>query len=390
MKTIPVLSKREIKRFHKVPFTVYKNDENWIPHIKQEVEDVFDEKKNHLFRKGVARRWILISDSGEDIGRISAFIDYRQSKKEKQPTGGFGFFESINDKSAAFTLFDTARKWLEDLDVQAMDGPINFGERNKYWGLLIDGYDKPPIYGNAYQPSYYRELFEEYGFQVFFTQHMYEVVIQDPMKEVFSRKINHMNARGEYSFRHIELSKLSEYAEDFRTVYNAAWQTHSSFKGISAERALLIFKKMKMVIDEKLVWFVYHNSEPVAFMVSLPELNEIFKYVNGNLNLLGKIKFLFYKRFRKPQNAFAVVFGVVPKHQKNGVESLMMQEIKKALKNHTVQYKKMIITWIGDFNPKMMHIVNILSDTPYQKLNTYRLLFDPNAEFERCEEVKGS
>jgi len=105
---------------------------------------------------------------------------------------------------------------------------------------------------------------------------------------------------------------------------------------------------------------------------------------------LVRKKFLIYKRFRKPQNAFAVVFGVVPKHQKNGVESLMMQEVKKALRNHTVQYKKMIITWIGDFHPKMMHIVNILSDTPYQKLNTYRLLFDPNAEFERCEEVKGS
>ena len=101
------------------------------------------------------------------------------------------------------------------------------------------------------------------------------------------------------------------------------------------------------------------------------------------------MKFLLYKRFRKPQNAFAVVFGVVPKHQKNGEESLMMSEIKKALKQHTVQYKKMIITWIGDFNPKMMHIVNILSDTPYQKLNTYRLLFDPDAEFVKCEVVKG-
>jgi hypothetical protein len=144
-----------------------------------------------------------------------------------------------------------------------------------------------------------------------------------------------------------------------------------------------------MVIDEKLVWFVYHNSEPIAFMVSLPELNEIFKYVNGNLNLLGKLKFVLYKQFIKPQNAFAIVFGVVPKHQKKGVESLMLYEIKKALKHHTIQYEKMIITWIGDFNPKMMHIVNILSDTQYQKLNTYRLLFDPDAEFVRCEDVEG-
>ena len=388
MKTIPVLTKRDIKRFHNVPFSIYKKDNNWIPHIMQEVEDVFDEKKNLLFRNGTARRWVLINEAGEDIGRIAAFVDRTQSLKEKQPTGGCGFFESTNNKEAAFALFDTAKHWLDNLGVEAMDGPVNFGERNKYWGLLIEGFDKPPIYGNAYQPSYYRALFEEYGFKVYFTQHMYEVEIQDPMIDVFVRKIRHMNDREGYSFRHIELNSLNEYAEDFRKVYNTAWKSHSNFTGISSERSLRIFEKMKMVIDEKLVWFVYHNSKPVAFMVALPELNEIFKYVHGNLNLLGKLKFVLYKRFRKPQNAFGVVFGVVPKHQKNGLESLMLYEIKKALKTHTVQYKKMIITWIGDFNPKMMHIVNLLSDTPYQTLHTYRLMFDPYAKFERCKDVK--
>lgn len=390
MRITTVSSSNEVVRFHKVPFTIYSNDPNWIPHIKQEVDAVFNKDKNHLFKKGVAQRWLLIDDEGNDVGRVAAFIDFKLSDGERQPTGGLGFFECINDEKASVHLFETAKNWLEKQGMEAMDGPINFGERNKYWGLLVEGYEKPPIYGNAYQPEYYKALFENFGFKVYFTQHMYEVGIQDPIDKVFQNRLNRMNNRGRYSFKHIELGKIPEYAEDFRTIYNTAWKTHSNFNGLSSERAIAIFTKMKMVIDEKLIWFVYYDSKPIAFLVSLPELNEVFKHVNGNLNLWGKMKFMFHKRFNGSKNAFAIVFGVVPDHQGKGVESLMLYEIKKALREHTVQYEKMIITWIGDFNPKMMRIVNVLSETPYQKLHTYRKLFNPNAEFFKCESVDGS
>ena len=388
MRIISVTTKSLTSRFHKVPFFIYKNDKEWIPHIKQEVDDVFNQEKNDLFVEGVAIRWVLEDEGGKDIGRIAAFIDKKKSQGEKQLTGGVGFFECIDDTPAASMLFNTAKDFLTNHGMAAMDGPINFGERNKYWGLLVDGHDRPPIYGNAYQPAYYQKLFEDYGFKVYFSQYMYEVGIQEPMKAVFKKRLNTMANKEMYSFKHIELKNLNKYADDFRTIYNTAWQTHSNFNGLSQTRARAIFKKMKMVIDEKLVWFVYFDNKPVAFLVSLPELNEIFKYVNGNLNLWGKMKFMFYKWLKGSKNAFGVVFGIVPDHQSKGVESLMLFEIKKALKMHNPVYDKMILTWIGDFNPKMMRIVTALSEIPYQKLHTYRILFDPKAKFEKCEIIE--
>ena len=127
MTIIEVKTSSQIKAFHHIPFYIYKNDSNWIHHIKQDVEKVFTKKENKFFRNGEAIRWILKNDDNIFIGRISAFINRRKAYSEKQPTGGIGFFECIDDLEASSLLFETAKKWLEDREMQAMDGPINFG-----------------------------------------------------------------------------------------------------------------------------------------------------------------------------------------------------------------------------------------------------------------------
>ena len=131
------------KEFHQLPFQIYKNDPHWIPHLKQDVEKVFDPQKNKFFRHGRIKRWIMEKD-GKTIGRIAAFIDERKNKKEGKEVGVVGFFECINEKEAAFALFDTAKQWLEDEGMIGMDGPINFGEKDNFWVLLIQNFDYPP------------------------------------------------------------------------------------------------------------------------------------------------------------------------------------------------------------------------------------------------------
>ena len=206
---------------------------------------------------------------------------------ENQPTGGCGFFECINDQKAANLLFETAKKWLKEREMQAMDGPINFGERDRYWGLVVEGHDNPPIYGNAYQPHYYKDLFENYGFQLYFKQFMYERSVNDEIQEKYRKRSDVILQNPNYTFKHLEKDKMFEYAEDFRTVYNKAWATHSNFKGMSETQARSIIRKLKPVMDPQLIWFAYFQNEAVGFFISLPELNQIFKYVNGHLNWWG-------------------------------------------------------------------------------------------------------
>ena len=383
MKIIEVITKSDIKKFHKLPYTIYKNDENWIAHIKQEVEVVFDQKKNKFFKDGSATRFLLENEKGDIIGRVAAFIDGKRAHSFKQATGGMGFFECINSQKAAYLLFDACKKWLSERGMAAMDGPINFGEKDRYWGLLVNGFNHPPIYGNSYNPPYYQALFENYGFQTYFNQHNFIRPLTTKMPEKYRLRFERVNKNKDYSLELISKNNLKKYAEDFREVYNAAWVTHDNFKGMSEEQAMSMLKKIKPVMEEDLVWFAYFKGKPIAFLIMLPELNQYFKATNGNFNLWGKLKFLVNKLFSKPSFVWGLAFGVTPKFQGIGMESYVLNSAADYLRTKRPNYKDVIVTWIGDFNPKMMHVTKSMGAKNYHDLKTYRKLFDENAVFER-------
>jgi hypothetical protein len=170
MQVIEVNSAGHKKDFLLFPKLIYASDANWIQPLNDDIESVFNTAKNKFFRHGECTRWILKNNSNKVVGRIAAFIDKKTvTKNNKQPTGGIGFFECIDDKDVAFKLFDTAKDWLADRGIEAMDGPINFGERDSWWGLLVEGFHEPP-YKMNYNPVYYQEFFESYGFKIYFKQ----------------------------------------------------------------------------------------------------------------------------------------------------------------------------------------------------------------------------
>ncbi len=188
MQLIQVTDSNLSKQFLQVAVELYKNDTNWIRPLDKDINDVFDEKKNKAFRFGEAIRWILKDDSGKLIGRIAAFTNKKyKNKGDDVPVGGIGFFECINDQEAADLLLDTAKQWLAEKGMQAMDGPINFGERDKWWGLVTEGYYEP-LYCMNYNPPYYVQLFENYGFKVFFNQICFGLEAQKPISQkIFDR-----------------------------------------------------------------------------------------------------------------------------------------------------------------------------------------------------------
>jgi len=167
--TTPALS----LAFIRVNVEINKGNANYIRPLDKDVLETFDEKKNKTFRHGKCIRWILTDDTGKPAGRIAAFVNKKyKNKGDDLPVGGIGFFDCINDQQAANLLFDTAKKWLQAQGMEAMDGPINFGERDRWWGLLVEGFQEP-LYCMNYNYPYYQDLFETYGFQNFFNQHCF-------------------------------------------------------------------------------------------------------------------------------------------------------------------------------------------------------------------------
>lgn len=369
--------------FLAVPHNLYANDSNYIPHLRQDIEKTFDATKNRAFRGGTAKRWVLRNDQGGLTGRIAAFVNKKYADGMEQPTGGIGFFESIDDAASAALLFDTAVEWLKEQGMEAVDGPINFGEKDRFWGLLVENFTDIPSYGLNYNPPYYQKLFEAYGFKLYYNQYIYKRDMYVPAQEIFVKKYNMVMASRDYRIANIRNRSWEQVAEDFCTVYNNAWGGHHGFKKMPLEQARKIMKALKPVVDRDIVVFVYHNAKPVAFYVNIPELNEIFRHVNGDLNLIGKLKFLWHKWRKTPRIMVGIVFGVDRAYHGKGLEGAMI----KWAEDHIVplhRYDQTTLTWIGDFNPKMMHIAENLGAERSRAYITYRLLFDPNKPFERA------
>lgn len=387
MKIIEVRDEKSKREFLKLPWEIYQNDKNWIPHLKQDIEKVFNPKENKAHSHGNITRWILKNDNDKTIGRIAAFVDDKIAFTFKQPTGGVGFFECINNKEAAFKLFNTAKKWLEKQGLEAMDGPINFGEKNMFWGLLIENFTDPNSYGMNYNPPYYQSFFEEYGFKLYYKQFMFKRDMKIPTQQVFVEKSKRILENQNYSIANVRKLSLKEIADNFRTVYNSAWAGHNNFKKMDEKTAHKIMKTLKPIYDKDIMVFVYYKDQPIAFYINIPELNEIFKYVNGNLNWLGKIKFLLHKWINPPKTMVGIVFGVSRRFQGKGVEGAMIKWAEDNIVSLN-KYEETVLTWIGDFNPQMLKVCENLGATIYRTYHTYRYLFDQSLPFERCPIVE--
>jgi hypothetical protein len=372
------------REFIKMAIPLYKDYPNWIRPLNKDIEAIFNPKQNKHFRHGECTRWILKDDKGKTIGRIAAFINRKiASKGNDQPTGGMGFFECINDKDAAFRLFDQCKEWLEARGMEAMDGPINFGERNEWWGLQVQGFEIEPNYRCNYQPPYYQALFEAYGFKTYFEQLTFGRKIVGHISERMFEKAERIAENPKYTFKTLDIKQIDKYIEYFHTIYNKAWSGHKGVPVLSIQQARLLIKQMKPILDPNIMYFGFYEDEPIAFFINIPDVNQIFKHVNGKLNLIGKLKFLYHKWRKTTNKIIGTVFGVVPEHRSKGVEGAIVIYGREVLFEKYNRYENLEMNWIGDFNPRMVHTAEQVGVELYKKHITYRKLFDESKPFKR-------
>ncbi|GAB3281704.1 hypothetical protein GCM10027347_57450 [Larkinella harenae] len=385
MQLIEVLTPQHERDFLEVHRLINRQDPNWIRPLDKDLKAVFDPKQNKSYQTGEVIRWILKNQHGDLIGRIASFVNKRyKNKGDDMKVGGIGFFECIDDQSAANCLFDVAKKWLQHRNMEAMDGPINFGERDKWWGLLVEGFDAP-LYTMNYNPPYYQVLFETYGFLTFYKQICWRLSVASQAAQLqpkFYTAHQTFAANPDFQVRHLTKDQLATYAKDFSTVYNQAWAGHEGNKEISLQQALKLFQSMAAILDEKLIWFTYYQNQPVAMWINIPDLNQIITHLNGQFNLWAKLKFMILRYWGVCRRFVGLAYGIVPQFQGSGIDYYMIVEAEKVIKAST-RYRAVELQWQGDFNPKMLNISRNLGAEQSRVLITYRYIFDRSKPFHR-------
>jgi len=355
MKIVEVNDTRKEQDFLTIAVSLYSNDPEWVRPLDKDIQDTFDKEENPKFSQGEAKRWLLQDDNGKYIGRIAAFYSPTDFKGDKK-TGGCGFFECINNQDAADILFNTAAEWLKEKGCTEMEGPVNFGERDRFWGLMVQGF-KRPSYLEGYNPPYYQALFENYGFKKTIEQSTSEIKLRSFKSDRFERIAQRVLTNPRYKFEHFKKGQLDKYTADFVEIYNKAWANHEHFIPMTKEKVRGLLKSLKPIMVEEFIWFAYVDGKPAGIFANVIDVNQLFKHVNGKMNLWGVIKFLWNKR--KVNRIRGIVFGLIPEVHNTGVETGMIMKNYRELKKRP-QFDSAELAWIGDFNPKMHSLFSAL------------------------------
>jgi GNAT superfamily N-acetyltransferase len=319
--------------FIKLPWEIYANDPVWVPPLVIERKEFLDREKHPFFEHGKAEFFLARRD-GEVVGRILVSDDPKYNELHGSNTGCFGMFESIDDPEVANALFEAASKWLRDLGRDEIMGPIDYST-NYLCGLLVDGFQHPPMLLTSHNPPYYGRLIEGWGF----------VKVMDFFAWWFSEPANAaarlrklagaLKKRPEkVTPREINLRDISSEAQRIRSIYNQAWAKNWGFVPFSEKEFAYMTKEMKPLLLPDLVWLAEIGSEPVGFILCVPDINVALKKINGRLTTfglpIGLAKLLFHKN--RIRTVRLVALGVVPKYRRHGIaEMLVLQIIENAM-----------------------------------------------------------
>ena len=339
-----VYSSKHKNAFHQFTRDLYAQDKEFISHLDVDIEAIFDSQQNSEFQNGDARRW-LAYHNGQVVGKVAAFYNRNSG------LAGLGFFDCIQEYSVAKSLFNVAESWLKSKGINRVEAPINFGERDKFWGLMVFGFQNPS-YQENYNFPYYQDFFERYGFTKNIEQTTSTANPRDMDYEKYKRFADRLEKVGIYRAEHFRQKDINQFVSDFTLIYNSAWEQHEHFVPFTEERVLKLFTAMKPIIREDLLWFLYADDKPIAFYLSIIDVNKIFKHLNGSMSLWAKLKFLWYKKTVRIDRIRGIIFGVVPEYQAKGVYSILVMKMFKVMMSDK-NIKETELAWIGDFNPKM-------------------------------------
>jgi len=368
MEIVEVVSKKEKKDFIMFPFELYKNDPLWVPPLISDMKKIIDGEGSLLFQSG-PHTFFLAYKENKVVGRLAVGIDEKTNKIQNKSEGYITLFESINDREVAFSLIDTAIKWLKSKGITYVSAFVSPTNGDDYRGMLIENFQDPPLIYTTYNPPYYVDLFENYGFKknhVFlaFKYNLKSLPLDNALKviEYAKRKYN-------FIVRPADYSRVREEALAIQKVIARSLipLEYDYLLPPTEEEMLAIAKDLKSFIPPQFVQLAWSGDEPIGVAVAIPDYNQVLKKLNGRLFPIGWLKYLWYKR--KITRARVFILFVVPEYQSKGVPSALFIELLKHARN--IGYEFAEGSTININNEKMCREAEGAGGIPYKKYAIY-------------------
>lgn len=326
MEVRKVVSKKELSDFIDFPHTLYEGDVNYVPELYIAQRDLFTPGK-HPFHEHSSLQLFLAYDGKQIKGRIAAILHNNHNEFKKKTDGFFGFFDVVNDVVVTQLLINEASKWLAEKGLTNMIGPFNHST-NEACGLLVNGFESPPVVMMTYNKPYYAGLLEACGFKKNVDLLAYHLPTHTTDKRTVQLKdalIKRLQLKG-ITIRKINLKKFEEEVNNVLGVYNKSWEENTGFVAMTDKEFRYLAKDLKMILDKDFASLAEHNGKVVGFALAIPDINQLLKTIKrGRLFPTGIFKLLF--GLKKIDYVRVLALGVEPAYRRLGIEACFYADI---------------------------------------------------------------
>ena len=356
---------RPFADFVDFPYALYRGDANWVPPLKRDVKFTFSAK--NPFWLHAERALFLARRDGAVAGRVAAIVDDDYVAFSGEPCGYFGFFECREDEEAAAALWDAAAAWLREKGLTKVIGPMN-PSTNEECAFLVEGFDRPPYIMMTHNPPYYAALAEGYGFRKARDMFAYVLDITPSRLERLERVARRVVERNPgVTVRYINLRDFAAELQLVRKIYNSAWEANWGFVPPTEAEFDSTAARLKPLAIPELVPIAFVDGDPAAFIVTVPNYNEVLAKMGGSMGPLSILKFLTGRR--KIKSCRVMLFGICPEYRKRGLDAILIASNNRAALE--LGYTEAEFSWVLEENEMTKRAAEMLGGWPYKRYRIY-------------------
>jgi len=361
----PAQSPSDLKTFISLPWKIYRNNPHWVPQLRTDLKKRFDKSMCPFFDHA-AVEFFIARQNGRAVGRIAAIKDNIHLDFHEEPVGFFGFFECIENQDVAAALFSQAADWLKRQQLEVMRGPMSYST-NDECGLLTEGFDSSPVIMMPYNPPYYLDLIEGFGFKTAKDLLAYEITDDVPVPDRLAKIVQRTKNRKKIVIRRLDKKQIHREVEHVKEIYNSAWEKNWGFVPMTDREIEHMAKDLIRIVDPNIVLFAEVEGEPIAFILALPDFYQALKHANGRLFPVGLPKILWHAR--KIEGVRILAFGIKEAHRQQGIDALLYYEVFQA--GVKGGYRRGELSWILEDNVLMNRALGNMGARVYKRYRLY-------------------